>query len=324
MFNPLKTVNVSPDTTQLLVKAGLGIGLFFWGRHLYKNYLKSKGEAEINTPEGQIAQQLKNIFNAFPVDDAAYRRVMQLVNTNNNEKVRDLYKLLTGRFLTDDESKYINAAIQESAAKQYKINNTPGTLISIINDQIKFNVGRGSLVRFAPGQTTPISLYLKAEDIAEGVKPAAVMPPNSIYWKVTDIKLVPIEGVKMRSDWKLIFAPILPLFAVVRTRKEYAAVQIDLSGGQGKTLAWANATDFRTQKTLSGVEGTNEAREIMTIHPAPIFNEEFKPVGVASRHVVLGTPIMTLDTGKAVFIKIKTIQGLIRWVNRDRVMIKKK
>jgi len=323
MFNPVKIVSISPNTTQLLVRVGIGVGLFFWGRHLYNNYLKSKGEAEINTPEGQIAVQLKNIFNAFPVDDAAYRRVMQLVTAANSEKVRDLYKFLTGRFLTDDESKHINANVQESAAKQYKINNTPGTLITIVNDQIKFNVGRGSLVRFAPGQTTPISLYLKAEDIATGVKPAAVMPPNSKYWVVADIKLVPIEGLKMRSDWKVIFSPIVPLFAVVRTRKEYAAVQIDLSGGQGKTFAWANATDFRTQKTQSGVSGADETTEIITISEAPIFNEEFKPVGIAAKHVVLGSPIMTLDTGKATFIKIKTIEGLIRWVNRDRVFVKR-
>lgn len=319
MFSPINFVAPSSDTTKTLLKAGGLVALYFVGKHLYENYQKAKGEEQLKTPEGQIAQQLKNIFDSFPVDDAAYKRVMQMVTTANEEKVRDIYKLLTGRFLSDDEAKHISASTQEGAAKQYKINNTPGTLISIINDQIKFNVGAGSLIRFTPGQTTPISLYLNADDIAKGVPPVVVMPPNSKYWKVSDVKLVPLDGIKLRGDWKIIFTPILPLFAVTRTHKEYAAVQIDISGGKGQTFAWANATDFRTQKGLSGI---GEA-EIITAIPTKVFSENFEAIRTVPSGITLGSLIMTLDTGKGKFTQVKTIQGLIRWVRSSDIRIKR-
>lgn len=322
MFSPVKIVSISPENKQLLIKAGLGVALLLWGKHLYDNWQKSQGEAAIDSPAGQIAVQLKNIFNSRPVDDAAYRRVMQLVTKNNEEDVRDIYRKLTGRFLSDDEASHITTSTQQTAAHQYQINNTPGTLISIINDEIKFNVGRGSLVRFAPGQTTPINLYLKAEDIATGVKPAVSMPPNSKYWQVTDTKLIPLKGIKLRTDWKLIFAPILPLFAIQRTSKEYAAIQIDLSGGKGQTFAWANATDFRTQKTFSGFEGVDNAPIVIAIQQAQIFDEKFKQTGTVPKGVIIGLPIMTLDTGKVKYIKLVTVQGLVRWIKANQVTIK--
>lgn len=324
MFNPIKNISLPSNTTDLLVKAGIGVGLFYVGRSIYRDWKKSQGEDEINTPEGQIAQQLKNIFNSFPVDDAAYRRVMQLVNPGNDNKVRDIYKLLTGRFLSDDEAAHIEESTQETQAKQYKINSTPGSLISIVNDKIRFNVGPGSLVRFAPGQTTGIQLYLNPEDIATGASPVAVMPPNSKYWKVSQVRLVPIEGLAMRKDWKILFAPIIPLFAAVRTRKEYAAVQIDLSAGQGKTFAWANATDFRMPKSLGGVQNDRPLLEVIAATQATVLNERFAPVGNAPKGVILGDLVMTLNTGTKYFSQIRTVQGLIRWVETEKVVMKEK
>lgn len=323
MFYPVKMVSFSPDNKQLLIKAGIGVGLFFLGKHLYENWQKSQGEAKIDTPAGQIAVQLKNIFETFPVDDAAYRRVMQQVNSDNEKDVRDIYREITGgRFLSDDEAKHITNATQETAAKQYKINNTPGTLISIINDEIRFNVGRGSLIRFAPGQTTPISLYLQPEDIAEGTAPAVSMPPNSKYWKVTDTRLVPIDGITLRKDWKLVFAPFLPWYSVARTHKEYAAVQIDISGGKGETLVWANATDFRTQSFSKGMGEIEQGKKVIAKETIQVFNEAWKQTGFATKGMILGKLLLVLDTKNLKYAKVETAQGLIRWVSYDKVIIK--
>src|ERR1700752_814048 len=143
MFSPVKIVSLSSENKQLLIKAAIGVGLFFWGKHLYEDWQKSQGESQTDTDAGQIALQLKNIFDNRPVDDAAYRQVMQNVNADNEDKVREIYKQETGRFLSDDEAEHITTSTQQTAAKQYKINNTAGTLISIVNDEIKFNVSRG-------------------------------------------------------------------------------------------------------------------------------------------------------------------------------------
>jgi hypothetical protein len=319
-FTPpfIPSFNVSSDTTRLLIKAGAGIGIYILAKHLYEQWQKKQAEDLINTPAGQIALQLQNIVESTPVDRSAFQRVMQQVNAENDKDVRDIYYKKTGRLLSDDESKYLSAQSQETAAHQYAINSTPGTLISITNDQIKFNVGPGSNVRFAPGQTTGISLYLKPEDIGSGAVPAVVMPPNSKYWKVTQVKLVDVNSLRMRKDWKLIFAPVLPFLLAQRTHKQYAAVQIDVSSGKGKTLLWANATDFRLAKTLQGTS----LPEVIARVATGVFSKEFKKLGTATRGTVIGTPLMTMDTGKGKYIQVRTIQGLIRWVRADQVTIK--
>lgn len=317
---PLAIPAPSTDTLKLLVKVGVAAFVYYKAKQLYEDYQKQKGEETINTPEGQIALQLKNIFANTPVDDAAYRRAMQLVTPANETAVRDSYKLQTGRLLSEDEAAHINTHVQETAAKQYKINSTPGSLISIVNDTIKFNVGPGSYIRFQPGQKTPVGMYYTAEDIAKD-KPAPVtMPPNSKLWKVSNVKLVDVNGVQLRKDWKAVFAFINPLWLAARTHKQFAAVQIDVSGN-GKTFMWINATDMRTwDKPLKGIE----EYLVITIKSTNILSEKFEVIKSIPKGVALGKLLMSLQTPKGTFIQIKTIQGLIRWVNKADTLIRKK
>lgn len=314
----IPSFSLSQDTTRLLVKAGVGVGLYFIAKHLYEEWQKKQAEDLLHTAAGQIALQLQNIVESTPVDRTAFQKVLQQMNAGNDQQVRDIYYQKTGRLLSDDEAKYLSAQSQQTAAHQYAINSTPGSLISITNDQIKFNVGPGGNVRFAPGQTTGISLYLKPEDIASGAAPAAVMPPNSKYWKVKQVRLVDLNGIKMRTDWKLIFAPVLPFLLLAKTHKQYAAIQIDLSGGQGKTLAWANATDFRLPST--SVKGVTQSKVVAKVSTA-VFSPDFKKLGTASKGTIIGIPILTLDTGRGKYIQLRTIQGFTRWVNAAQVTI---
>ena len=237
---------------KLIVAGVLGVGAWFGIPKLIDYYKKGNAENKLDTPEGQIALQLKNVFDSTPVDDQLYKQVMQQVTPANSDQVRKIYQETTGRFLSDDEAKHINADTQVTAAKQNKINNTPGTLIKIENDTLSFTMGVGSLVRFPPGQKTGINLYLHAEDIATGATPAASLPPNSKLWKVSQVKLVPLTGIKLRKDWHVIFAPVTPFLLLEKTSKEFAAIQI----GFGTTFLWANATDFRLwNKALTGFSG---------------------------------------------------------------------
>jgi len=67
--------------------------------------------------------------------------------------------------------------------------------------------------------------------------------------------------------------------------------------------------------TLAGV--TEESpKQIISTRPATIYSPEKKPLYTAAANLILGSPIMELNTGKEILIQFKTVQGLIRWVNK--------
>ncbi len=141
----------------VLVLAGAS-ALYFGNRYLKKR-AENKAEAD-TSPEATIANQLKVVFDKFPVSDADYRTVALQITNENQPKVRELYRKLTGRNLTDDIANHIGAGNQAKADKIKAYNSKPGRLFSITPDnKIKFEVVKGDLIRFAPGQTTPVTFY---------------------------------------------------------------------------------------------------------------------------------------------------------------------
>lgn len=61
---------------------------------------------------------------------------------------------------------------------------------------------------------------------------------------------------------------------------------------------------------------------VVTTSITTVYNENFVKTGMAPRNIILGHLIMTLDTGKGKYLKIKTIQGLLRWISADTATIR--
>jgi hypothetical protein len=82
-------------------------------------------------------------------------------------------------------------------------------------------------------------------------------------------------------------------------------------------------------QVIEGVFGNVDNKEtfslqkvVITNQPCIVFNENFEKTGMAPRNVILGYPVMTLDTGKGKYIKVKTIQGLLRWISADTATVR--
>jgi hypothetical protein len=71
---------------------------------------------------------------------------------------------------------------------------------------------------------------------------------------------------------------------------------------------------------LSGIE--NFRKRVIAFQPAPIMNEKFKIIGIASPLQVLGYSIMELNDKKGnEYIKFITNQKKQHWVNKKFVQI---
>ncbi len=270
--NPIIVKSPTSPVTYLFGATAIGGALFF-GYKFYKQQQEKAGEKELDTDAGRIALQLKNLFDSFVVNDADFRRIYTQVNNTNSDQVTKLYRQLTGRNLTDDIASKISSKSVSNAQKIVTYNSKPGGLFKIDeNENIVFNIGRNDLIRFMPGQTTPIKAYarpqgiilreLNSNQLIENLKkdpktaPATVsidIKPSARVFKVVNTMQIPFESVQRASGWQ-------KYLRFVNTRKVFAAVEI-ITGVNKKTnkaiTAWIDARDmvtFKPQK-LSGVIG---------------------------------------------------------------------
>jgi len=72
--------------------------------------------------------------------------------------------------------------------------------------------------------------------------------------------------------------------------------------------------------TLSGIDGYN--KRVIAFQSAPVMDEKFKMIGIASPHQVLGYSIMELNDKKGnEYIKFITNQRKQHWVNKKFVKV---
>lgn len=264
-----------------VVILGLAVGGYFAYGKWAKDKNEAAGEALTNTEEGQIASALKVIFDAsFPSSDE-YRRVALRITTANKPEVYRIYKLLTGKNLSDELTRF-KSDVVEKANKIENYNSKVDGLFRISPDgSIKFEVVRGDMIRFAPGQTTPIRVYsneaglwieemlknppafygnrVKADIDALKKNPKTVaktvsvdVKPNTKYYAVVQTKEIPIESLA-KSDG-FFYSLVKPYVA---TRKVFAAIQI-VTGKDPKTgrvvTAWIDARDMvKAPKPVKGL-----------------------------------------------------------------------
>jgi hypothetical protein len=69
--------------------------------------------------------------------------------------------------------------------------------------------------------------------------------------------------------------------------------------------------------------GANEkaALLLVSIRATTVYNEAFTPITTIPPNIIIGFPLLTLDTGKGKYIKVKTIQNSTRWVKAQDVTL---
>jgi hypothetical protein len=255
-----------------LVIAGLAVGAFFIGKKAIDTYKKNQAEKNIDTPEGQIALQLKNVFDSAIVSDEDFRQVYLQVNSSNSDAVYKQYKLLTNRNLSDDIGNRIGKDTLKKSVKTALINSKKDGVIKIDSeDNIQFLVAKGSKVVFTnPKATTAVYgtpkgiLYYLTDPLSRPiVEPKDKVRVNVLnYTKsmtVVETQILPYNGIKLAADWTKYFRPF------VATRKVFAIVKVEIKNTNGSTsMAWCDARDLSTITTLKGLDKQNSIYHLIS------------------------------------------------------------
>lgn len=247
------------------------LGTGYLGYKAFKQGQENSAEKQLDTEAGQIALQLKNLFDSFVVSDSDFRRIYAQVNSSNSDEVAKIYRRLSGRNLSDDIASKISSKSVSNAQKVFKYNSKAGGLFRIDeNERIVFTVGAGDMIGFAPNQKTPVKIYnipfgiilreLNSPALIENLKkdpktaPATVSidaKPSARQFRVVKTMELPFASVQRASGWQ-------KHLRFVKTRKVFAAVQI-LLGTNPKTkqpvYGWIDARDMVKIEKLNGVMG---------------------------------------------------------------------
>lgn len=249
------------------------VGGFFVGKKALKAYQERQGEKNLDTPEGQIALQLKNVFDSTIVSDDDFRSVYLQVNNSNKDEVFKQYRMLSGRNLSDDIAKHISKGTLTHSVKTEAINNKVNGVIKIdANENINWLISQGSKVTFTDPKkqvylypTTKGLLWnLTANDlrptfakvnnvsINDTIKATLIGRKDTM--KVMAVMLLPYDGIKLATDWTKYFRPI------VNTRKVFAIVRIEiLDNKKNKKYFWVDARDLSTKATtLKGIGSVSQ------------------------------------------------------------------
>jgi hypothetical protein len=74
---------------------------------------------------------------------------------------------------------------------------------------------------------------------------------------------------------------------------------------------------------LAGLTGVAEdqQKQVVTKRAAMLYDEQMQPLMIVPKNIILGYPVMTMDTGKKKLMKVQTVQGNFRWVELSEITI---
>lgn len=314
----MKTKLHTDPNKDLLIKAGAGLVLVWLGNKILKNLKKDQTESQVeNDPTVGQAQSLRQAMNPSGNE---WMRKMDGTNTkaiftiakdiDDIESVRKSYKNLFNTSLYEDLQ-------GELSATDYQ------KFLSLATK------GKAGSHNYAPKrEDIPANNWVitKAQTNIRKtpVKESKYFPGNNILKLVELGKLLGITTGKFVFDEKhdVVFVE----FWTYNTKKEkktyyVAKSQVELISNDEKKNR--ETKEKIPLEVLKGIDDdSSPQQEVISSEEIEIYNEYFKHVATAPKGIIIGFPIMTLDTGKGTYIKVKTVQGLLRWVKAEKAVIK--
>lgn len=314
-------INISDSTTDKLLKAGFLVAVFFVGKKLLSKAAKDSADNQIDTdPAAGQARALNAAMNPSGND---WMRSFDTTNTKaifeiapqitNLDKVKDFYKAQTqGRSLHDDLNKELGA-----------------------EDYDKFlalaTKGKTGSVKYAPVRNDiPANRWVitKADSNVRKTakKESRLLPINNIVKLVPQGKAIGISTGKFAYDEPndVTFIEFYTLGTKVEGKHFFyvANSQVELITKEEKAKREKSGKiPLELLAGLSGVENEEAQTQIVSVRPTTIYDEDFNAVSIVSRQLIIGFPLLILDTKNGKKIKLQTVQGNIRWVNANDVRI---
>lgn len=313
-------INISDTTTDKLIKAGFLVAVFFVGKKLLVKAAESNADNQIDTdPSAGQARALNAAMNPSGND---WMRSFDTTNTKaifeiasqitNLDKVKEYYNAQThGRILHED-------LIKELGAEDYD------KFLALATK------GKTGSIKYAPVRNDiPANRWVitKADTNVRKTakKESRFLPNNNIVKVVTQGKAIGISTGKFAYDEPndVTFIEFYTLGTKAAGKHFFyvANSQVELITKEEKAQREKSGKiPLELLAGLSGVEDEVQT-QVVSIRPTTIYDENLNITSIVPSNMIIGFPLMTLDTGNGKRIKLQTVQGNIRWVSFNDVRI---
>ncbi|MDP2385683.1 MAG: hypothetical protein Q8M29_04890 [Bacteroidota bacterium] len=314
----MKTKFHTDPTKDLLIKVGAGLVLVWFGKKFFDKLKKDTTESQVeNNPSVGQAQGLRQAMNpsgnvwmmSFDTTstDAVFAIAKEITDI---EGVRKAYKNLYNSSLYEDLQ-------AELSATDYQ------KFLSLATK------GKAGSQNYAPKRSDINPNYwvittAEANIRSTAVKESKYKPGNNIVKLASKGKIVGISTGKFVYDESndVNFVEFWTLTSK-KEKKTYFVAKSQIELVDHKTKLARDKQGAIPLEVLEGIgDEALQKQEVISISVADIYTENFQPIGKAPKGVIIGFPILTLDTGRGKYIKVKTVQGLIRWIKAEKAVIK--
>lgn len=314
--------NVPDGTVDKLIKAGVLVVAFFVGKKMLSKAARDSADSQIDTdPAAGQARALNAAMNPSGIDwmrtfdttdtKAIYDIAPQITNL---DKVRTFYKAQTeGRVLHED-------LIKELGAEGYN------KFLALATK------GKTGNVKYSPVRndiTANKWVITKLETNVRKTprKESKYFPNNNIVKLVPQGKALGVSTGKFAYDESndVTFIEFYTLGAKTAGKHYFyvAYSQVELITKEEK--AKREKTSKIPLELLAGLSGVNSPNIVVVSNTVmQVYDEQYKPVATIDRNMIIGFPLLTLDTGKGKRIKVQTVEGKQRWVNADEIRIEER
>lgn len=311
--------NIPDGTADKLIKVGVLVVAFFVGRKLIRNAAQNSADSQIDTdPAAGQARAFNAAMNPSGIEwmrsfdttntQAIYDIAPQIISL---DKVKDFYKAQTqGRILHEDLIKELGA----DGYNKFLALATKGKSGSIKYSPVRTDIPANKWV------ITKAEANIRKTPIYQN----KYLPNNNILKLVPTGKALGVTTGKFGYDESsdVTFIEFYTLGAK-KAGKHYFYVansQVELISNEEKAKREKKAKI--PLEILAGLSGADQISiQAVSKHAMQIYDEALKPVAIIQKNIIIGFPILTLDTGKGKRIKLQTVQGSIRWVNAEDVRI---
>lgn len=309
---------ISEENKSHLIKIGVAIALFLLGKKMLANKATDNADSEIDTnPAAGQARAINAAMNPSGIDwmrsmdttntDAIYSIAPQITKLDD---VKKFYKAQTqGRVLHEDLIKELGADGYDKFLALATKGKSGSPKYSTTRTDIPANrwiiTKADANIRKTPKKE---SIWMPLHNIVTTVKKGnsiGITTGKYAYDEPNDTTFIEFWTLGAKDNTKHYF---------------YVALsQVELLDKAQKEAR--EKTGKIPYSFVAGLSGTapQPTIHVFSTRPTTIYSEQFTAVTVAPKNVIIGFPLLTLDTGKGKYTKVQTIQGLIRWVKTEDI-----
>ena len=314
--------NISDSTKQKLVKVGLLVGAFFVAKKALGKAAKSSADAKLDTdPAAGQARQLDAAMNP---SGFTWLRAVDGTNTSaiydiasqitNYDAVQNFYSAQheNKRNLTDDLTSEIGAEGFGKFLALATQGKTGTPKFAKVRKDIPSNqwviTTADANIRSTPKNINKYRLSSNIVKLVHKGRALGVATGKFFYDEPNDTTFIEFYTLGKKVAGK-------HFFYVAKSQIEYIT--------NDEKLKREKSGDKIPLEVLAGLSGIEEQpqTQAVTIRSTIIYNEKFSPLSIAQKNIIIGFPIMELNSDKGNYVKIKTIQGNTRWVTSEDITI---